>query len=163
MAEHGKLFFVSHDLILISDLCTLQLKGPIRREAYVKPFFCVSKISFGGSYSIDKVEHGKFFFISHDLILISNLYMLRLKGPIRREAHTQSFFHISKIFFGSSYSIGRAEHGKFFFISHDLILVSNIYTLRLKGPVRREAYVKLFFCISKILFCSSYSISRAEQ
>jgi len=43
--------------------------------------------------------------------------------------------------------MGMAELGEFCFVFHDFIFDSNPLTCRLKGQLRREAYVNLFFCI----------------
>jgi hypothetical protein len=55
-----------------------------------------------------------------------------------------------------------AELGEFCFVFHDLIFDSNLFTCSLKCPVRREAYVNLFFRISTFSLCRGYNIGMAE-
>src|SRR6202789_3976496 len=78
-------------------------------------------------------------FISYHLMLHSYLFTCRLKGQVRREACDVPFFFISMFSLGSGYNLGMAELGEFCFISHHLMLHSNLFTGRLEGTVRREA------------------------
>jgi hypothetical protein len=95
MAELGELCFVSHDTIFDSNLFTCRSKGPVIREAYVDPFFRISMFSLCRGYTIGMAELSEFCFVFHDLIFDSNLVTCHLKGPVRRQAYVNPFFHIS--------------------------------------------------------------------
>jgi hypothetical protein len=95
MAELGEFCFVSHDIIFDSNLFTCRLKGPVRRESYINPFFRISKFHFAGLH-FGYTELSEFCFVFHDLIFDSNLVTCRLNGPARREAYANPLFRISK-------------------------------------------------------------------
>jgi hypothetical protein len=108
-------------------------------------------------------ELGEFCLVSYDLILDSNIFTCHLKGLVRREACDVPFFRISSFSPCSAHTLGMAELGEFCLVSYDLILDSNIFTCRLKGLVRREAYDLLFFHILMFSLCSGYNLGGRTQ
>jgi hypothetical protein len=162
MAELGEFCFVSHDLIFNSNLFTCRLKGPVRREIYVNPFFHGSMFSLCRDYKLGMAELGQFYFVSHDLMFDSYLFTCRVKCPVRREVYVNPFFHGSMFSLCRDYKLGMAELCQFYFVSYDLMFDSDLFTCHLKGPVRREVYINPFFHSSMFSICRGYKLGMAE-
>jgi hypothetical protein len=82
--------------------------------------------------------------VSHKLILLSNLFTCRLKGPNRREARVFSFPHNPGTFVSMGHNSGLPYLGEFPLFPHELILISDLFTCCLKGLNRWEAHVFSF-------------------
>jgi hypothetical protein len=72
--------------------------------------------------------------------------------------HCSSIFHC--FCWGGCYSMAMAQLCEFCFVSHDLLLTSNLYICRLKGLMRREVCASRFLRISLFLAMGCYSMAR---
>jgi len=96
----GKYPPVSHHLAVVYNVFSVRFMDPLRREARDLSFSCIIEIFFARGLEDNITYLGKYPPVSHDPVVVYNVFSVRFIDPLRREAHDLSFFRIVEIFSG---------------------------------------------------------------